>query len=133
MAAVVDFPSSRGILWDRTAISNACYIKAGDVIPPLFLSSVSVLSLLKELSSTDITIERRAMCEHLSMLGLTEGSSHIPIKSIIGSHTSVLKIDGNFFEDQKQNNMTSESCLTIPISPRPMSDFGLSFERDSTM
>lgn len=133
MAAVVDFPSSRGILWDRTAVSNAYFIKAMDVIPPLFLSSVSVLSLLDELSSTDITIERRAVAEHLSLLEIAEGNRHSPIKSIIGAHTSVLKIDGNFFDDQKQNSMTSESCLTIPISSRPMSDFSLAFDKDSTL
>ena len=129
MAAIVDFPRSRGILWDRTAVSSACFIKAGEVIPPLFISSNSILSLLEELSSTDATIERRAVAEHVNQLVATEGNSPVTMKSIIGSHASILKMD----DGQRQGNNDAESCLTIPISPRPMSDFSLSFERESTM
>ena len=133
MAAVIDFPHSRGILWDRTAISSVSFIKSGDVIPPLFISSESILSLLEELNSTDVTIERRAIIEHINLLVAKEGNSPVPMRSIIGSHTSVLKLDGNFFEEQRHSSMNSESSLTIPISPRPIDDFSLSFEKDSTL
>ena len=129
MAAVVDFPRSRGILWDRTSVSSACFIKAVEVIPPLFIGSNSILSLLEELSSTDATIERKVVAEHVNELVATEGNSPVTMKSIIGSHASILKMD----DSQRHGNTGSESCLTIPISPRPMSDFSLPFERESTM
>lgn len=132
MAASIEFPYSRGILWDRTAISQSRIVKAADVIPPLYISAVSVLSMLDELSSTDLTIERRAYAHHVNLLDKKESSSQIPLKSMIGSHKSVLKIDGNFFDEQKQRESNTESSVTIPISRCGLSDFGLLFEKDST-
>ena len=133
MAAVIAFPNSRGILWDRTAISSTSLIKSGDVIPPLFISSESILSLLEELNTSDMTIERRATVEHKDLLVVKEGNSPVHMRSIIGSHTSVLKLDGTFFEERKHTNVKCESSITIPISPRPPTDFSLSFEKDSTL
>lgn len=133
MASSIDFPNTRDILWDRTAINKVCLLKAVDVIPPLYISAVSVLSILEELNSTDTTIERRAVAQHINQLDKKQSSSQIPFKSIIGSHTSVLKIDGNFFEEQRQSAKNTESSVTIPISPRSLSDFGLSFEKESTL
>ena len=133
MAAVIAFPNSRGILWDRTAISSTSLIKSGDVIPPLFISSESILSLLEELNTSDMTIERRATVEHKDILVAKEGNSPVHMRSIVGSHTSVLKLDGTFFEERKHTNVKCESSITIPISPRPPTDFSLSFEKDSTL
>jgi hypothetical protein len=132
MAASIEFPNSREVLWDRSTISQSHFIKAADVIPPLYISAVSVLSMLDELSSTDLTIERRAYAYHVNSLDKKESSSQIPLKSIIGSHKSVLKIDGNFFDEHKQKATNTESSVTIPISRCGLSDFDLSFDKDST-
>lgn len=132
MAANVEFPNNRDVLWDRSTISDVSYVKAVDVIPPLYISAASVQSILEELSSTTTTIERTAVVQHVSELDSRQSSSHSPLKSIIGLHSSVLKVDGNFFENQRHNSTNSECSLTIPISPRKLSDFGLLFEKDST-
>lgn len=132
MAANVEFPNNRDVLWDRSIISDVSYVKAVDVIPPLYISSASVLSILEELSSTNTTIERTAVVQHVSDLDSRQSNSHSPLKSIIGLHSSVLKVDGSFFENQRQSNTSSECSLTIPISPRQLSDYGLLFEKDST-
>ena len=132
MAANVEFPNNRSILWDRTFIRELSCINAIDVIPPLHISANSTFSILEELHSTETTIERRAFIQHISLLDCHHSQSRFHHKSIIGSHTSVLKIDACFFDQERQNDAHSESCLTIPIFRRPLGDFGLSFEKDST-
>lgn len=129
MATNVKFPNNRSILWDRTLISGVYCINAVDVIPPLHISAVSIFSILEELQTTETTIERRALIQHISLLDDQYSRSQFPFRSIIGSHTSVLKIDANL---ERKNETHSESCLTIPIFRRPLSDFCLSFEKDST-
>lgn len=132
MATNVEFPNNRSILWDRTLISGVYWINAIDVIPPLHIPAVSIFSILEELHTTETTIERRALIEHISLLDDQHSRSQFQYRSVIGSHTSVLKIDANFFDQERKNETHSELCLNIPIFRRPISDFGLSFEKDST-
>jgi hypothetical protein len=131
MATVVDFPNSRNVLWDRTTVTGIQILKAGDVIPPLLISALSVRTLLDELSSTDTTIERKVIAESKNNLN-KETNSQISLKSVVGSHNSVFRVDGNPF-DSTLNQMHMESCLTIPISPRPLTDFELAFQKDASM
>jgi hypothetical protein len=64
------------------------HLEAVDVIPPLYFSSSSILSLLNQLSSTDTQC-----CTTGSLISENETENQA-IKSIIGHHTSVLKVDG---------------------------------------
>ena len=132
MSANIEFPNSRSILWDRTLISGVLCLDAVDVIPPLHISAVAIFSILKELESTATTIERRALIQHISLVEHHQTQSQFHHRSIIGSHTSILKIDANFFDHERPNGAQSESCLSIPIFRRPLSDCGLSFEKGST-
>ena len=133
MASNIEFPNNRSILWDRTLISGVHCIDAVDVIPPLHISAVSISSILEELESTETAIERRALIQHIGLVEDHQSQSQFHHRSIIGSHTSIFKIDANFFDHERQNCAQSESCLTIPIFRRQLSDCGLSFEKDSTL
>jgi hypothetical protein len=64
------------------------YLEAVDVIPPLYFSSSSILSLLNQLSST------HTQCYTIGSLISESETENQAIKSVIGYHTSVLKVDG---------------------------------------
>lgn len=112
--------------YNRSPIEVVQFIRSMDVIPPLYFCTTSIFSLLNDLSSTDTTIQRRTTAMSFS----EKESNDQTLKSVIGFHTSVLKVDKNIDDDMDGN---TELSLSIPISPRPLTDSKLIFQKDATM
>jgi hypothetical protein len=45
-SSAISFPLTRDVLWDRHPISRAYYLKADEIIPPLFLSDDAIKKIL---------------------------------------------------------------------------------------
>jgi hypothetical protein len=130
MSEVIEFPSARGILWDRTPIEEPFFLRANDVFPPIYLTSSVVSSVLYQLNINPrqnfdckaVAVSVSSLCEE-ELVTLRQR----PMLSALGASGNVLHVCDTSIAS---NSATSASLLTIPFAPRPFGD--LLFDEDTT-
>jgi hypothetical protein len=125
------FPKSRSVLWDRSTQTEPQILSSTCIVPPLYLSPFSVQSLLDELSSSDVTIERRAVVDRVEFLSKLDSDvlKRPLMRKALGHQSSILKIESNFYERRLEGR--EDECrrpapycshadvgLTIPVTLR---------------
>ena len=126
--AFIEFPRSRGILWDRSPRSHPRFLRSKDVLPSLFVGPGTVRPFLQQLmqsSATNSTLEKVISVRHVSELA-DDDLKALKARSL---KTAVLPnyvldvCDGGHHSqggqsEPKKAGVNKDMCLTIPIVMR---------------
>ena len=138
----MDFPKVRDILWARESINENYYdLNSNQIIPALYISSMTVKYLLDELSLSSTTSTNASTDSHVYYTALMcctddfEGPERDflqqkAILSVTSTNATILSLEPKMFEIHARNLMTK---LVIPIYHREKNDTDLTFSSESTM
>lgn len=129
--AFIEFPKSRGILWDRQARSPPKFLRAEEVLPSLLLGPSIVRPFLQQLmkgDGTDLTVEKVVSVTPSECLA-DDDLKALRQRSL---KTAILPKYVLDMCDSRRDGMDNDMCLTIPISLRPAEQVQQPFDARGT-
>jgi len=139
LEAYIEFPKSRGILWDRSARSHPRFLRSKDVLPSLLIGPGSVRSFLAQLQErgagdTDVkTLEKVVTISHVSELYEDDlkALKQRSLKTALLPNYVLELCDGSK-DERGKTPKEKDLCLTIPISIRDLDEVQRPFDPKGT-
>ena len=132
--AAFQFPSARGVLWDRTPLQHPIYLRSESIIPSLFLTPSNIRSILQSVANTchsnskggdPISIATTESVTVVYLESLAEANSQTFKSGLLDQVPSYVMSISN-----KSNNSSEEWSLSIPFQVKR--DASLTFNDEST-
>ena len=134
-SGAIRFPTSRGVLWDRSPLRHPIFIKPSNSIPSLYLTPADIHSLLSTINSvsqgsTDFECTALTQCATVISFGnlsLSDSQSSILKAGLLDQIPTYVLC---FPDSRSHTKAVAECSLTIPFQTRQ--DSSLNFKSEST-
>ena len=127
--AFIEFPKSRGILWDRKAIDHPRFLKSNEIMPRIFMSSSSLRPLIEQLGTeSNASPNNIDKLMEVCYIGDLNNKDYERLKQT-SLKTAVLP---NYVLNLVDKRDDRECSLTVPVTKRPLKNVLDPFDPQST-